>query len=57
MLLGENQRAGRLGGAGGGGGGWKLDKSDCDGVTIQIPYGVDVLHRPASHPIFSYWVG
>ena len=27
-----------------GGGGWKLDKSDCDGVTIQIPYGVDVLH-------------
>ena len=29
-----------------------------DGVTIKIPYGVDVLlHRPASHPIFSYWVG
>ena len=20
-------------------------------------YGVDVLHRPASHPIFSYWFG
>ena len=20
-------------------------------------YGVDALHRPASHPIFSYWVG
>ena len=20
-------------------------------------YGVDVLHHPASHPIFSYWVG
>ena len=28
-----------------------------DGVTIKMPYGVDVLHRLASHPIFSYWVG
>ena len=28
-----------------------------DGVTINMPYGVDILHRPASHPIFSYWVG
>ena len=28
-----------------------------DGVTIKMPYGVDVLHRPASHPIFFYWVG
>ena len=28
-----------------------------DGVTIKMPYGVDVLHRPASHPIFSYWLG
>ena len=28
-----------------------------DGVTIKMPYGVDVLHRPASHPIFSYRVG
>ena len=28
-----------------------------DGVTIKMPYGVDVLHRPASHPIFSHWVG
>ena len=28
-----------------------------DGVTIKMPYGVDVLHRSASHPIFSYWVG
>ena len=28
-----------------------------DGVTIKMPYGVDVLHRPASHPIFSCWVG
>ena len=23
--------------------------SDC--VTIKMPYGVDVLHQPASHPI------
>ena len=28
-----------------------------DRVTIKMPYGVDALHRPASHPIFSYWVG
>ena len=28
-----------------------------DGVTIKMPYGVDVLHQPASHPIFFYWVG
>ena len=28
-----------------------------EGVTIKMPYGVDVLHWPASHPIFSYWVG
>ena len=28
-----------------------------DGVTIKMPYGIDVLHRPALHPIFSYWVG
>ena len=28
-----------------------------DGVTIKMPYGVDVLHRPALHPIFFYWVG
>ena len=28
-----------------------------DGVTIKMPYGVDALHRPASHHIFSYWVG
>ena len=25
-----------------------------DGVTIKMPYSIDVLHRPASHPIFSY---
>ena len=23
-----------------------------DGVMIKMPYGVDVLHWPASHPIF-----
>ena len=28
-----------------------------DGITIKMSYGVDVLHRPASNPIFSYWVG
>ena len=28
-----------------------------DGVTIRMPDGVDVLHRSALHPIFSYWVG
>ena len=28
-----------------------------DGVTIKMPYGVDALHRPVSHPIFSYWFG
>ena len=29
--------------------------SDC--ATIKIPYEVDVLHRPALHSIFLYWVG
>ena len=28
-----------------------------DGATIKMPYGIDVLHRPALHPIFSDWVG
>ena len=28
-----------------------------DVVTIKMPYGVDVLHQPALHPIFSYWIG
>ena len=27
-----------------------------DGITIKMPYGVDVLHQPASHPIYSYWL-
>ena len=26
-------------------------------ALVGLPYGVDVLHRPASHPIYSYWVG
>ena len=26
--------------------------SSSDGVTIKMPDGVDVLHRPASHPSF-----
>ena len=34
-----------------------VDHPSRDGVTIKMPYGVDVLHRPASQPIFSYWVG
>ena len=40
--------------------GWCLvlvGHTSSDGVTIKMPYGVDVLHRSASHPIFSYWVG
>ena len=29
-----------------------------DGVTIKMPYGVDVLsHRPASHPSFPIGFG
>ena len=28
-----------------------------DGITIKMPYGVDVLHGPPLCPIFSYWVG
>ena len=29
----------------------------CDGVTIKIPYGADVvLHWPTLYPMFSYWV-
>ena len=28
-----------------------------DVITIKMSYGVNVLHQPAAHPIFSYWVG
>ena len=29
-----------------------------DDIMVNIPYRVDVLlHWPALHPIFSYWVG
>ena len=33
-----------------------LGNPSSDGVTIKMPYGVDVLHWPVSNPIFSYWV-
>ena len=36
--------------------GWCTAGPSSDGVTIRMPYGVDVLHRPALHPVFSYWV-
>ena len=36
--------------------GWQGSRSS-DGVTIKMPYWVDVLLRPAPHPIFSYRVG
>ena len=26
-------------------------------LRYKMPHGVDVLHRPGLHPIFSYWVG
>ena len=26
-------------------------------LAFTSKYGVDVLHQPALHPIFSYWVG
>ena len=29
-----------------------VGRPSSDGVTIKMPYGVDVLHQPASHPIF-----
>ena len=29
-----------------------VDDPSSDGVTIKMPYGVDVLHRSASHPSF-----
>ena len=28
-----------------------------DDVTIKMADGTDVLHQPASPPMFSYWVG
>ena len=27
-----------------------------DVVTMKVPYGVDVLHQPALHPIIFCWV-
>ena len=29
-----------------------VDNPSSDGVMIKMPYGVDDLHQPASHPIF-----
>ena len=29
-----------------------VGNSSSYGVTTKMPYGVDVLHQPASHPIF-----
>ena len=34
-----------------------VGRPSSDGVTVKMPYGVDVFHQSASHPIFSYWVG
>ena len=34
-----------------------LGHASSDGVTIKMPYAADVLHRPESQPIFSYYVG
>ena len=34
-----------------------VDHLFSDSVTKNMSYRVDVIHRPASHPIFSYWVG
>ena len=33
-----------------------VGRPSSNGVTIKMPYGVDILHQPALHPIFSYWV-
>ena len=33
-----------------------VDDPSSDGVMIKRHYGLDVLHLPALHPIFSYWV-
>ena len=28
-----------------------------DGITIKMPYGLDILNQHALHPLFSYWDG
>ena len=33
-----------------------VDHPSCDGITIKMPYEVDVLNRPSLHPILSYWI-
>ena len=35
-----------------------VDHPSSDGILIKIPYGLDVLlHQPALHPIFCFWLG
>ena len=35
-----------------------FDHASIGGVTLKIPYGIDVLlHRRDLDPIFSYWAG
>ena len=31
-----------------------VGNTSSDGVTLKMPYRVDVLHQPALHPTFSY---
>ena len=33
-----------------------VDHPSNDGVTIKMPYEVDVLNDPTLNPIFSYWI-
>ena len=33
-----------------------VEHPSSDGVTIKMPYEVDVLSRPTLHPICSYWI-
>ena len=35
----------------------EADTPSSDSVMKKMSYEVDVLHRPASNPIFFYWVG
>ena len=36
---------------------FQFEDPSSDGVTIKMPYGVDVLHRPDLHATYSYWAG
>ena len=35
----------------------KSRTNDLRFLRCKMPHGVNVLRRPALHPIFSYWVG